>query len=579
MALKDVGVRVVIENLGPFLSGMGRYNAAIDKAEQKTAKFAQRAGAAGRALTALGAPLILFVVLAGRAAISFETAFIGVQKTVDATEVQFVELEAAIRGMAQEIPVTVEELAALAETAGQLGIAIIDIQGFIRVVADLGVATNLSSEQAAISLARLVTITGLSQSEFDRLGSTIVALGNDLAATESEILTFGLRIAAAGEIAGLTESEILSIAAAMSAVAVQAEAGGTAVQKVLLKMTESVATFNEKLPLFAETAGLTAQEFADVFERDAGQAFRRFVEGLGEDLDAAFIILRNLGLEDQRLTRSFLSLAAAGDLLSRSMVLGSRAFEENTALIEEAEKRYASAASQIKVAQNRFNELFIVVGTTVVPILLKLLDVLAPVITVLGKLAARFPILTTAVIGLGIVIGALGLALIAIGFIVPGLVILFPALAGAITLAAVASFALSLALSPITLTILGISAAIIAGIIIWKRYSDQVKRVAEVLRLILQLLNPITAALTIFETFTGIDIPGIRGFAHGGTAGRSGPALVGERGPELVHLPAGAQVAPVSRSTTFNVSAVYPQRQDPASIRLDLEAMAMQTRA
>ena len=579
MAIRDIGVRTVIENLGGFLSGMDRYNDAIDKAEKRTQKFADRAGKAGRSLAAISAPLLAFGFLSTRAAISFETAFIGVQKTVDATEEQFAKLEGAIRSMSQEIPVSVEEFSALAETAGQLGIEIGDIEGFIRVVADLGVATNLSSEQAAISLARLVTITGLSQSEFGRLGSTLVDLGNNLAATEEEILTFGLRIASAGEIAGLTEAEILSIGAAMSAVGIQAQAGGTAVQKVLLDMTEAVATTSAELQIFAKTAGLSAQEFADLFERDAGRAFTRFVEGLGTAGDDAFIILRELGLEDQRLLRSFLSLAAAGDLLSQSMALGTTAFAENTALVTEAEKRYASAASQIAIARGRFNELFIEVGESLVPVLLDLLTILAPIIRVFARLAGRFPIATVAIIGLGIVIGGLAIALIGLSFILPGLIVLFPALAGGIGLAAIASGALAIALSPITLIVLGISAAIIAGIIIWRRYEAGVRRVVEILRLVLQLLNPITAALTLLETFTGIDIPGIRGFAHGGTAATAGPAIVGERGPEMVHLPAGAQVTPISRSTSFNVTANYTNPQEPQGIRLDLEAAAMMTRS
>lgn len=579
MAIREIGVRTVIENLGGFLSGMNRYNDALEKAEQRTQKFADRAGKAGRSLAAISAPLLAFGFLSTRAAISFETAFIGVQKTVDATEEQFAKLEDSIRSMAQEIPVSVEEFSALAETAGQLGIEIGDIEGFIQVVADLGVATNLSSEQAAVSLARLVTITGLSQSEFGRLGSTLVDLGNNLAATEEEILTFGLRIASAGEIAGLTEAEILSIGAAMSAVGIQAEAGGTAVQKVLLKMTEAVATTSAELQIFAKAAGLSAQQFADLFERDAGRAFTRFVEGLGTAGDDAFIILRELGLEDQRLLRSFLSLAAAGDLLSRSMTLGSTAFAENTALVAEAEKRYASAASQITVARGRLNELFIEVGGSLVPVLLDLLAILAPIIGAFANLAGRFPKMTIAVVGLGIVIGGLAIALIGLSFILPGLVVLFPALAAGISLAAIASGALAIALSPITLIVLGIGAALIAGIIIWHRYEAGVRRVFEILRLVFQLLNPITAALTLLETFTGIDVPGIRGFAHGGTAATSGPAIVGERGPEMVHLPAGAQVTPISRSTSFNVTANYTNPQEPQGIRLDLEAVAMMTRA
>ena len=69
--------------------------------------------------------------------------------------------------------------------------------------------------------------------------------------------------------------------------------------------------------------------------------------------------------------------------------------------------------------------------------------------------------------------------------------------------------------------------------------------------------------------------PNIPGLAHGGAVTRGGAAIVGERGPEMVSLPAGAVVSPISRSTSFNVTANYSRPQEPQSIRHDLEALAM----
>src|SRR5687767_7209518 len=56
------------------------------------------------------------------AAVSFEDAFAGVRKTVDATEGQFETLEDRLREMARTMPISFQELAAITEAGGALGI-------------------------------------------------------------------------------------------------------------------------------------------------------------------------------------------------------------------------------------------------------------------------------------------------------------------------------------------------------------------------------------------------------------------------------------------------------------------------
>jgi TP901 family phage tail tape measure protein len=416
--------------------GMLRVLLGMDTAEftKATATAARQARdfeksmlATGRQLTTVGAaltktltvPILGLGVATAKAAIDFESSFAGVRKTVNATEAEFAELAQGMRDLSKEIPINVNELNKIGEAAGQLGIKTENILGFTEVMAQLGVTTNLSAEQAATSLARLANITQMPQSEFGRLGSTIVDLGNNFATTEAEIVDFGLRIAGAGQIAGLSEHQILAIGSAMSSVGVQAEAGGTAVQKVLNGMTEAVATGGKELTTFAETAGLSAEQFAAAFRDDAANAFNLFVQGLGRQGDQAFVTLDKLKLGNERVIRAFLSLANAGDLLTRNLDTASNAWEQNTALTEEARKRFETTASQLTLLWNRVKDVGITIGNALLPAIqstIGLLNALMPVLDGAAKIFAALPGPVQMVgIGLLALVAAAGPALYILG--------------------------------------------------------------------------------------------------------------------------------------------------------------------
>jgi TP901 family phage tail tape measure protein len=370
----------------------------------------------GAKLQSVGANLTKAVTLpilavggaATKAAIDFESSFAGVRKTVNATETEFAALATGIREMAKTKPISVNELNRIGEMGGQLGIAKEGMLGFISTVADLGTATNMSTEQAAEGIARLSNIMQTPAEQFSNLGSTLVDLGNKFAASESEILEFGLRIAGAGELANLSEANVLAIGTAFASVGIEAEAGGTAVQKVLLQMVEAVNAGGDDLAKFAAAAGLTSQAFADLFKSNPAEAFTLFVEGLGKSGQQAQSILTGLELNDARLTRSFLSLGNAGDLLRRSIDAGSVAYVKNNALTTEAGERYKTAASQIQLLYNAAYDVGITLGQVLVPQLLKLKPAIEGAIGAVATLVGWFAELPSGV--QQTVIGIAGLA-------------------------------------------------------------------------------------------------------------------------------------------------------------------------
>ncbi|MYX18865.1 phage tail tape measure protein [Streptomyces sp. SID8380] len=363
-------------------SAWRRVSTALDAAAKKMDAVGKKMQTAGREMSMMiTAPIVAAGTASLKASIDFESAFAGVRKTVDATEAEFQEFSDEIRQMSQEIPASATAISQVAEAAGQLGIKNEALMGFTRTMTDLGVATNMASSDAATALARLANITQMPQENFDRLGATIVALGNNLATTESEIVDMALRLAGAGNQIGMTEDQILSFAGSLSSVGIEAEMGGSAFSRVMIDMAMSARMGGDDLKLFASVAGMSASQFKETFERDASSALISFVEGLGRMSKAGentFLVLDKLGLSEIRVRDTLLRASGAGDLFRNSMELGTKAWDENIALTNEANARHETTASQLKMLGNRITDAAITLGDALVPALLSVLDALEP---------------------------------------------------------------------------------------------------------------------------------------------------------------------------------------------------------
>ena len=336
------------------------------QAAHTNAMVSGAAGAMAGAFAAVGGAMFLTVGAASK----FEDSFAGIRKTVDATEAQFSTLALQVRQLAQDIPVAVTQLNQIGELGGQLGVGVDNLEEFIEVIAQVGVATRLSTESAALSLARLDQIFGLQGKSFDRLASSLVDLGNNFAALEDEILSTALRLAAAGKVAGATAADVLGIATALQAVGVQSQAGGTAMARVFQQIQIAVATGGRQLEVFAETTGLTTKEFQDLAKVDPASALNLFVTSLAAASKAGtnvIEVLDQLGLKQQRTIRALLAVGEAEGLLTDTLATANSAFEANIALTTEAEKRFETFKSETKLLMNELTELRIQIGNELLP--------------------------------------------------------------------------------------------------------------------------------------------------------------------------------------------------------------------
>ena len=443
MASFDVGaISAVLTFKDEMSATLKKVQASLGHMAKGASKHGESMVNTGATMTAgLTAPIVAMGSAVVFAASEFESSFAGVRKTVNATEPEFRAMSDAFREMATEIPVSVNELNAIGEAAGQLGIKKENIVDFTRTMADLGVTTNLSSTEAASALARLANITGMSQDDFDRLGSSVVALGNNMATTEAEIVEMSLRLAGIGSQIGLTEHEITAMAASMSSLGIQAEAGGSAMTRTLSEINSAVIGGGESLQGFAGMAGVSAGAFSEAWRNDPTKALTLVLDGLkrmGVEGGDTTLAMEGLNLTGVRIQDTLRRMSSDTELLSDALKVSAEGWEVNKALANEAEQRYATFASQLQVLWNQLQDVAIELGTALIPALKDMISLLTPLVGIAKSAAEVFATIPSPIRAIGLaVVGMLaaagpfvtwlGLASIGIEKLLPFLNTLLPA--------------------------------------------------------------------------------------------------------------------------------------------------------
>lgn len=282
-----------------------------------------------------------------------ELGLVGVAKTTGLAGEELDRFKARINQISRETPVTTNELLELAQSAGQMGVTGADnLEKFALTIAKMGRASDLAGEQAAKSLARILNVTGENISEIDVLASVIVSLGNNVAATESEIARMTTEVARSTSAFGVNSAEAAALAAAMAAIGIQAQAGGSAVGRTMQVITDTVQAGGDELAYFADVLGLNADELARLFSENKTEAFRYFLGSVGELGLGAGNALKEVGLGGQEIAKSIIPLANNLDILEETLGLANAEVQNATALNEEWEAALGTLDAQLLQAQN-----------------------------------------------------------------------------------------------------------------------------------------------------------------------------------------------------------------------------------
>lgn len=340
-----------------------------------------------------------------QAAITFENDMAAVKRTVGGSDEFISGLGEDFKELSTQIPITASELAQIAATAGQLGIAQDKVEQFTTVMAKLATTTDLTADEAATMLAQFANITGLT--DYERMGAVVAQLGDSTATTASKVVQMSQGMAAAANIAGMSATDIMAISAAVGSLGIEAQAGSTSMSQLITTLYKATET-GENLAEFAAVANMTAEQFKQAWATDAVGAMNAFITGLNDverNGRSAIVILDELGINNVRQQKAILGLASAGDLLTKTITQANSAWQENVALDEKASIMYETTQSKLTMLGNAFQNLKIAIGDAFTPVIAAIADALNTVIEPIAQWLQMHPQLVQ---GLGAAIAVLG---------------------------------------------------------------------------------------------------------------------------------------------------------------------------
>ena len=247
------------------------YEATMDRINAKQKASANLSAAVSNlkagavAAAAVAAPLGLAV----NEAIKFESAMSDVRKVVDFdTPQQFKEMGDDILRMSQELPMSAEGIAKIVAAGGQAGIARDELKEFATDAIKMGVAFDITADQAGTMMANWRTAFGMGQQEVVQLADQINYLSNTTAASSDAISDIVTRVGPLGDVAGISASQIAAIGASMAAVGVKSDVAATGIKNLALGLVAGAGATKSQQAAFAQL-GLSAEDVAKRMQTDA----------------------------------------------------------------------------------------------------------------------------------------------------------------------------------------------------------------------------------------------------------------------------------------------------------------------
>ena len=366
---------------------------------------------------------------ADTANVSREAARVAGTKSFEgATNEQLKDLDDTVKRMiTTDLPLLYQQMYGILEVAGQQGIDILDAPAFSTVMAKLSVATDMTADMGSKTMAQFINLTEKSYDHISNVGSALVSLGNNAATSESQILEMAHRAASGLSQVGMSSADILGVSAAISSMGIESQAGGTAISKLAKQMDEAAKVGAGQIPRllaawddetgriqsiydlyalldampsqdgwknfayslgmtasdaknlmnsalaaerFADAMGMTVDQFSAGWNENAANQLLNFFAALGgmggTDMEDNMLwTMDKLGITEVRTSNMVRSLSNNWQLYADMIELANKAYAENIAMDEEANRAFSTNESRRVINENKEQNALEAMGETV----------------------------------------------------------------------------------------------------------------------------------------------------------------------------------------------------------------------
>lgn len=344
-------------------------------------------------------------------AVRFESSMADVKKVVNFdTPEQFKEMGNDILNMSKNIPMAADDLAKIVAAGGQAGIARTDLTAFAESAAKMGVAFDITADQAGDMMAKWRTAFKMSQTQVVELADKINYLGNTTAASAPLISDVVTRVGPLGEVGGLASGEIAALGASMISAGVQSEVAATGLRNMILALTSGSGATKSQAAAF-EKLGFNAEDMAQMMQTDAKGAILQVLEAIQrlDKADQATVLSQLFGKE---------SIGSIAPLLSNldgvkdnfDKVANSASYAGS--MQGEFDAKSKTTANSMQLMKNRLDAAKIAIGQGLIPVMTPMLEMLGNATGYIASFAQSHEGLTKAI---GFTVAALGIFVWTVG--------------------------------------------------------------------------------------------------------------------------------------------------------------------